>query len=126
MAIKDAVTFLSADGEEISNDPRWIAERTLAEAGVEDTTDNSAELQELIDEQQEELEALRTKLAALEAAEELEDDGDEDDETDYSKITGKDLVDLAKSREIALKHEDGTSLKAGEVRAALAAQDKAN
>lgn len=119
------VTFLSAEGEEISNDPRWLAERTLREAGVEATDDNTEELRQELAAKDQELEALRAQLAAKELEENLEDDGEED-ETDYSKITGKDLVDLAKSRDIALKHEDGSSLKAGEVRAALAAQDQAN
>lgn len=30
----DYVTFLNSAGEEISNDPRWLAEKTLREAGV--------------------------------------------------------------------------------------------
>ncbi len=34
MAKNDYVTFLNSAGEEISNDPRWLAEKTLREAGV--------------------------------------------------------------------------------------------
>lgn len=119
----EAVTFLSAAGEEVSNDPRWLAERTLREAGVEvESTDNSAELQELIDEQNQELAALRTLLAAKEAEAELEDD--EKSGGDYSELKGKDLVDVAKTRGIELT-VDGKKLTAPQVREALAAQDKA-
>lgn len=121
----EAVTFLSATGETISNDPVWLAERTLREAGVEDTTNNSDELREELEAKDRELEALRAKLAAVEAQEELEDE-DEDESKDYADVKGKALVDLAKERGISLKHEDGSALKAGEVRAALAAQDQAN
>lgn len=120
----EAVTFLSATGETISNDPVWLAERTLREAGVEDTTDNTDELREELEAKDRELEALRAKLAAAEAAEELEDE--EESTGDYSEVKGQDLVNLAKERGVELKNADGSKLKAGEVRAALIAQDQAN
>lgn len=94
------VTFLSAEGEEISNDPVWHAQRVLRQAGVE-----------------------TPQAAPKTAEEELEDD---DESTgDYSEVKGEALVALAKEREISLKREDGTKLKAGEVREALVAQDAA-
>lgn len=118
----EAVTFLSADGEEISNDPRWLAERTLREAGVEVEADtDSEELRKELEAKDQELEALRAALKAKEA-EELEDD--DKSEGDYSDIKGKDLVDLAKTRNIELT-VDGKKLTAPQVREALAAQDKA-
>lgn len=121
----EAVTFLSATGETISNDPVWLAERTLREAGVEDTTDNSDELREELEAKDRELEALRAQLKAKELEESLEEE-EENPAGDYSDVTGQDLVNLAKERGISLKGEDGAKLKAGEVRAALIAQDQAN
>lgn len=119
----EAVTFLNADGEEISNDPRWLAERTLREAGVEvPEVDNSEELRQELAAKDQELEALRAALAAKEAEEALEDD--EKSEGDYSELKGKDLVDVAKTRGIELT-VDGKKLTAPQVREALAAQDKA-
>ncbi len=119
------VTFLSASGEEISNDPRWLAEKTLREAGVEiDSNSGSSELTEQIAAKDAEIEALKAALAAKDIDDSLED---EDEPTgDYSSITGKDLTALAKDRGISLKNEDGSAKKAGEVRAELVAQDQAN
>lgn len=120
----DIVTFQNSLGETISNDPRWYARKTLAADGVD------------VDTLQAENEALRAQLAALSAAQpgavgQVIDAGDdeEDDENDgtgpYDSVTGPALGKLAKERGIELKHEDGTKLKAGEVRAALVAQDEA-
>jgi len=101
MAKHESVTFLSATGEEISNDPVWHAQRVLRAAGVE------------------------TPQAAP-STEEDDDLDDEDEPTgDYSDVKGKDLTALAKERSISLKNEDGTAKKAGEVRAELIAQDAA-
>ena len=101
MAKHEAVVFLSASGEEISNDPIWLAQKTLREAGVE-TTQPPQETDQ----------------------EDLEDD---DESTgDYSEVKGKDLTALAKERNISLKNEDGSAKKAGDVRAELIAQDEAN
>ena len=124
MATHESVTFLSATGETISNDPVWLAEKTLASAGVEiDKSAGSDELREELDAKDRELQALRAQLAAKET-EELED---EDEPTgNYSDVKGKDLTALAKERNISLKNDDGSAKKAGEVRAELIAQDEAN
>lgn len=120
-----AVTFLNAAGEEISNDPRWLAERTLREAGVEVSADaDTSELTEEIAAKDAEIEALKAALAAKEAEESLDD---EDEPTgNYSDVKGKDLTALAKERGISLKGEDGKNKTAGDVRAELVAQDQAN
>jgi len=115
---QDRVTFLDADGEEISNDPRWLAEKVLADAGVETSGPTALE-----QDQAAEIERLKAALAAAEGNQQIEDD--DDSQGDYSEVKGQALVDLAKERGIALKREDGSSLKAGEVREALVAQDKA-
>lgn len=115
---QDRVTFLNADGEEISNDPRWLAEKVLADAGVETSGPTALE-----QDQAAEIERLKAALAAAEKSPEIEDE--ENPQGDYSEVKGQALVNLAKEREISLKHEDGSALKAGEVRAALIAQDQA-
>lgn len=110
----DIVTFLNAAGEEISNDPRWHAQRTLEAAGMQTPTGSSA----LVDENA----TLRARIAELEAAQkqgvededsdpEDKDDSDVDDE--YSKMSGKELKAYAKENDIDIK-----GLKTvGEVRA---------
>lgn len=112
----DIVTFLNAAGEEISNDPRWHARRTLEAAGMQTPAVSSA----LVDENA----ALKAKIAELEAAaaqksQGVEDDdpADEDDDAEtqdeYSKMNGKELKAFAKEHDIDIK-----GLKTvGEVRA---------
>jgi len=114
---KEIVTFLDANGNEISNDPRWHAKRILAESGV-DAGGSSADVQTQIAEKDKEIEALRAALAAKETEEALEDD--EEPTGDYSDIKGADLAKLAKERGIDVKGK-----KAGQVRAELIAQDQA-
>ena len=113
------VVFLDADGNEISNDPRFLARKTLEAAGV-DT--NSAGDEELKAENARLQAQIAELLAAGGKSEDLEDDGEA--EGDYSDVKGKDLVNLAKERGIELTVE-GKKLTAPEVRAALVAQDKA-
>lgn len=115
----DEVVFLDADGNEISNDPRFLARKTLEAAGV-DT--NSAGDEELKAENARLQAQIAELLAAAGKSEDLEDDGEA--EGDYSDVKGKDLVNLAKDRGIELTVE-GKKLTAPEVRAALVAQDKA-
>ena len=52
----DIVTFLNSAGDEISNDPRWLAKKNLANSGTD------------VDALQAENEALKARLAALEAS----------------------------------------------------------
>jgi hypothetical protein len=115
----DEVVFLDADGNEISNDPRFLARKTLEAAGV-DT--NSAGDEELKAENARLQAQIAELLAGAGKSEDLEDDGEA--EGDYSDVKGKDLVNLAKDRGIELTVE-GKKLTAPEVRAALVAQDKA-
>lgn len=122
----DEVVFLDADGNEISNDPRFLARKTLEAAGV-DT--NSAGDEELKAENARLQAQIAELLAAAGKSEDLEDDGEaegdySDVKGDYSDVKGKDLVNLAKERGIELT-ADGKKLTAPEVRAALVAQDKA-
>ena len=113
----DEVVFLDADGNEVSNDPRFLARRTL---GV----DNTNTVDEALAAENAALKAqIQELLAAQSHSEELEDD---DESTgDYSDVKGPELAKLAKDRGIAITKEDGSKLKAGEVREALVAQDKA-
>lgn len=112
MTNKDYVVFEDSNGNEISNDPRWQAERVLKQQGGVD-----------VDAQQAELEELRAFKAAHEVS---EPPNALENAQDYSAITGDDLAKLAKERGIELTKDDGTKMKAGEVREALAAQDAAN
>lgn len=123
----DYVTFLNADGEEISNDPRWHAEKLLKQAGVEISDSAvSDEVKAQITAKDQEIEALKAALAAKEQEETLEDDDEVQPDVDeagartYKELTGKALSSYAKDRGI-----DTTGMtKVGQVRAALIAADK--
>ena len=111
----DIVTFLNSAGEEISNDPRWLAKKNLANSGTD------------VDALQAENEALKARLAALEAgatddsAGVDEDEAQKDDGDDYDKLDGKALKALAGERGVDIKG----MTKVSEVRAALREADKA-
>lgn len=127
MANDDYVVFEDSQGNEISNDPRWKAAKTLEAAGVEVGKSDS-----LTDEERAELEELREFKRTQGVAQapneftgtaDVEEDDDEDEENPYADVKGAALASLAKERGIKLTAEDGTKLKAGDVRKALAAQD---
>jgi hypothetical protein len=130
MANDDYVVFEDSQGNEISNDPRWKAAKTLEAAGVEVGKSDS-----LTDAERAELEELRefkrtqgvaqapNEFNGTADVEEQEEDDDDDEENPYAEVKGAALATLAKERGIKLTAEDGTKLKAGQVRAALADQD---
>jgi len=112
--MSDLVTFLNSRGEEISNDPRWHAQKVLAGAGM--TPVNSSLV--------EENESLRAQIAALQASQadsqgvedDHEDDGDDDADA-FSAMGAAELKAYAKENDIDIK---GLK-KVGEVREALRA-----
>lgn len=107
------VVFELPDGTEVSNDPRWHARRTLAAEGVD------------VDAMQAKIAELQAQIEAANAAKDEDiEDTDEDAAGDYADVKGKDLVNLAKERNIELTVE-GKKLTAGQVREALRAQDAA-
>ena len=96
------VTFLDADGNEISNDPRWHAEKVLQASGVN-------------------VEAMQAKIAELQAKvdaannTDITDDGDDESEDDLAKLKGPELKALAKERGVDISG----MTKVSEVREAL-------
>jgi len=128
MADNDYVVFEDSVGNEVSNDPRWLARRTLAMAG-----EGVSEAQVLADAERAELEELRefyrthgvaqapNEFNGTADVEEPEDD-DDDAENPYADVKGKELSALARERNITIVK----GMKAGDVRNALAAQDVAN
>lgn len=115
----EAVVFLNAAGEEISNDPRWLARKTLEQAGESDNAKDAriAELEAKIAE----LEAAKT--ASTDESGGVEEDDNPDQENPYASVKGDDLKVLAKDRGISLRNDDGTTKRASQVRDELAAQD---
>jgi hypothetical protein len=99
----DIVTFLNSAGEEISNDPRWHAKRTLEAAGIQSPAVSSALVAENA--------ALQARIAELEAAaashgvdEDIDDDDDEDETEDqFRKMSGKELQAFAKENDLDIK-----------------------
>lgn len=83
MAKPEYVVFENSLGEEISNDPRWQAEKTLADAGVE------------------------VRSGAQRPA-----DHDDYIPTAYDSVTGTDLGKLAKSRGIEIKGRKAGEIRA--------------
>ena len=118
MADKDYVVFEDSSGNVISNDPRWHAERTLKQGGVDVNSlqDENAELRR----QLAELQAAQVADNSAEATGGLEEEDDNDEAAPYADVKGADLGKLARERGIDTKGK-----KAGEVRAELAAQDAA-
>lgn len=124
----DFVTFLDSNGEEISNDPRWRAQKTLEARGINPNA--AAEKDDIIAQLEEQLRALQAQgIAPNDDEDELTDeDGfavDEEGKRTYTDLDSKAVVAELKKREIPLTKEDGTKLKVGEARAALVADDAA-
>lgn len=108
------VVFEDHEGNEISNDPRWLAQRTLKRAGIGNDSNDSAELKARIAE-------LEAQLAGKSEDDEDDTAGTKDDGDDYDKLGGKELKALAAERGV-----DITGLtKVGQVRDALRAADAA-
>jgi hypothetical protein len=109
------VVFEDSQGNEISNDPVWLAKQRLAEYGV-DASDNSAEIAA----KDAEIEALKAQLAAAQTpAEADEEETDEAGARTYGELDSKGLKALAKERNV-----DIAGLKTvGEVRSALVDAD---
>ncbi len=121
------VTFEDSEGNEISNDPRWKARKVLDAAGETAETVDVTAYEAKIAELEAQLAAARTVQHGVDEDEDLgSDDEDADKPRDYKELTGKALGSYAKERGIALKDEDGKALSAGDVRAALIAQDNEN
>lgn len=112
---KGPVTFLSADGEEISNDPVWHAKKTLEQAG-----------QPFAGSQPEEQQARLRQIAAADD-DNLGDDDDTEEAKDdagnrtYAELDAKGVKKEATDRGVDIK---GLK-KVGEVREALIAADTA-
>lgn len=120
MAQEEYVVFEDSQGNEISNDPRWRAARTLKNSGV-DVDAQAAELEELrAFKRAHEVAQAPNEFTGTADVEEPEDD-DDDDESPYADVKGADLSKLAKERGITIVK----GMKAGDVRNALAAQDNA-
>lgn len=122
---EDIVTFQNSLGETISNDPRWHARQTLSRQEGVDVDALQAELEELRAFKAANLPNQPGAVGSVVTSGNDEEDDETDGEGPYDSVKGAELGNLAKERGIKLTHEDGSKLKAGEVRAALVAQDEA-
>ena len=129
-AENDYVVFEDAEGNEVSNDPRWKAEKTLSNSGVD-----VAALRARIAELEGQIASGATSPAATMQASANLNNGDADDNDDeeeeydldddgnrtYEELKGKELKSLANQRGVDISG----MTKVGEVRAALVEADKA-
>jgi len=119
----EIVTFEDADGNEISNDPRWHAKQVMAATGV-NVDDLQAQIAKLTAERDAALDAAHTSGSqAGDAGDASSDDDDKtsDDGDEYDALNGADLKKLAGDRGVDI----AGMKKVGEVREALRAADKA-
>ena len=98
------VTFLNSAGEEISNDPRWLAQKTLEQYGVErqkapdfelagpyDEITDGKELQALAKSRGIPIKGIRSATKIRELLEEWDDENpSEDSDDDNDESTGDD------------------------------------
>lgn len=103
------VVFELPDGTEVSNDPRWLARKTLASTGVD------------IDAMQAKIAELQAQIDEANAASEEDDDQTNEDGDEFDKLNGKELKALAAERNVDISG----MTKVGEVRDALRAAAKA-
>lgn len=118
---KDYVVFEDSAGNEVSNDPRWKAEKLLGIQKEQGVDALQAELEELREfKRAHDVAQAPNQLTGEGPDEEEPDDTDAPDaENPYASVTGKDLTSLARDRGITIVK----GMKAGDVRNALAAQD---
>lgn len=95
----EPVTFENSLGETISNDPIYLAQKTLENAGIAFNQSQPAQL----------------AAAQAAAADDSDEDLDEDEATDYSKLGQKELKELADERGVDIS----SAKKVGEVRQLL-------
>jgi len=122
MANRLPVVFEDSQGNIISNDPIYMAQKTLFEAGQGEDPDIAIRAAQKASGKK----SAKAAPAATPEPEESDDDevidnGSEDEEPaeDYKSYKGQALTDLAKERGVELTK----GITAGEVRAALIAQD---
>lgn len=125
---KSPVVFLDADGNEISNDPLWHAQKVMRDRGIpfgaSQPTEAEVQTDELSGGNGQSGNPATPPQGQVNEQTQSDDDDEleqDDDTPTYADVKGKDLTELAKSRGVELT----PGIKAGEVRAALIEQDKA-
>lgn len=100
MAKHEAVVFLDSNGEEISNDPIYLAKKRLADAGVEEETTEV------------DVEAMRAEIEAkvraeieAEMAQRAAESSGSNNSIDYGSMDQKQLKELAKTRDLTIPKE---------------------
>lgn len=112
----EPVVFLNASGEEVSNDPNWLAMKQLQAAGISFNQSQPGHLESVLQ--------AANRPAPAEDDEDI-DDGEPEEALDeagnrtYAELSGKALVSLADERGVERK---GLK-KVGELRAALIQAD---
>lgn len=127
----DIVTFLNSHGEEVSNDPRWHAQRTLEAAGL----DNSSQVEELHEElnakteqlldKDNEIAELMRQLAEAKASQGVGEEEEEESDTaedPFSTMNGTELQTFAKENNISIKGLTKVKEVREAIRAAVAAK----
>jgi len=118
------VVFENSLGETISNDPIYLAQKTLEAQGISFTASQPVDLQsQLASKAGSEGSPTEGTAPADDPDAEVEDT-DDDAPRDYTDLSGKALASYAKERGLSLKDEDGNTKKVGAIRAELVELDK--
>lgn len=124
MADYKPVVFENSLGEEISNDPNYLAMKQLQQAGISFAGSQPTDLQAGLAAAQGEQESPNASSLSDDPDSEVEDSED-DEPRDYTDLKGKALGAYAKERGLSLKDDDGNAKTVGAIREELIELDKA-
>lgn len=113
------VIFENSLGETVSNDPVYLAQKTLEAQGITFKQSQPDALQASLVSAASGQESPTAPSTPDDPDADIEDSEDNDEPRDYTDLSGKTLAAYAKERGLTLKNEDGTTKKVGAIRTEL-------